>query len=125
MKIKLTLIMMQIDQRHNPCSEDFLTILVDEDYNLPFRYASTKTVEETLQEIYNRFCTLDIEWATPVLEDLRRVPCSTEYEALYQVMIPKIDEWNTYGYLVPPEDLDLENFYARAIIRQPRTLHRN
>lgn len=125
MKLKLTLMMIEVNSNQKPWSSEFFNILVDEDDNLPFKYMSTKTVPETLQEIYDKFSALDVNWAMPVIEDLRRIPDSLESEALYIVKIPKLEAWIKRGKLVTPRQLELEDFYERAIIRQPRSLHRS
>jgi len=117
--------MIEVNSGERPWSDNFFNVLVDEDNNLPFKYVSTKTIPETLQEIYDSVSALSIDWATPVLEDLRRVPESLESEALYLVKIPRLDAWAAGGKLVSPRTLALEDFYARAIIKQPRALHQH
>ena len=107
--------MIEVNSNQKPWSSEFFNILVDEDDNLPFKYMSTKTVPETLQEIYDKFSALDVNWAMPVIEDLRRIPDSLESEALYIVKIPKLEAWIKRGKLVTPRQLELEDFYENKL----------
>tara|TARA_R100000664_G_C2702260_1_gene102164 strand:+ start:395 stop:712 length:318 start_codon:yes stop_codon:yes gene_type:complete len=104
-------------------SDDFMRLFLDDDGNLPNRYVTTKTIKETLQDLYNQFSSLEVDWATPTLEDFRHVSQSTECEALYFVRIPQIDGFNKNGTLVSLNNVELEDFYEQAIIRQPRSIY--
>ena len=122
MKLKLTVLIMEADSRFHPLSSEYLKIIVDEEGNLPSIYVSTKTIEETLQQLYSTFSSLDCAWASPILSDLRHEYGSTESEALYRSLIPEGTIALTKGRLVAPHTIELEDFYARAVIEQPRCL---
>ena len=122
MKLKLTVLIMQGDSRFNPLSPEYLKIVVDDNGNLPSTYVSTQTTEETIQQLYRTFSNLDCRWASPILSDLRHEYGSTESEALYRSLIPEGTIALTKGRLVAPHTIELEDFYARAVIEQPRCL---
>tara|TARA_R100001082_G_scaffold88463_1_gene54846 strand:+ start:221 stop:601 length:381 start_codon:yes stop_codon:yes gene_type:complete len=125
MKLKITLLIIEIDKNNSIVSNDFFRVLVDENNELPYRYVSTKTIEETIREIYNEYCNIDMGWSVPTLKDLRHEKGSTESEAVYYSSIPAIGGWNKKGNLVTPHELELEAFYESIIIHEPRGLYRN
>ena len=121
MKLKLSVLIMQGDGRFAPLSNNFLNIVVDEYGNIPSIYVSTKTIDETIQQLYVSFSNLDCRWASPVLSDLRHEHGSTESEALYRVLVPEGAIELKKGKLTQPHLLKLELFYEQSIIEQPRT----
>lgn len=121
MKLKLSVLIMQGDGRFDPLSNNFLNIVVDEYGNIPSIYVSTKTIDETIQQLYVSFSNLDCRWASPVLSDLRHEHGSTESEALYRVLVPEGAIELKKGKLTQPHLLKLERFYEQSIIEQPRT----
>ena len=122
MKLKLSILIMQGDSRYNPLSPEYLKIVVDDDGNLPSIYVSTKTIEETLQQLYTKFSNLDCQWASPMLADVRHEHGSMESEVLYRVLVPEGALRLKTGNLIIPTQVGLENFYARAVIQQPRSV---
>jgi hypothetical protein len=122
MKLKLTFLIMQADNRFDIMSPDFLKVLVDENDNLPSTYVSTKSIEETVQQLYSKVSCLDCHWASPILSDLRHEAGSTECEALYRVLVPEGTVGPKKGKLIEPHLLELEDFYVRGIIESPRSV---
>jgi len=122
MKLKLSVLIMQGDSGFNPLSPEYLKVVVDANGNLPSIYVSTKTIEETIQQLYHTFSNLDCRWASPILSDLRHKHGSTESEALYRALVPEGTMALKRGSLVAPHTIGLEDFYARAVIEQPRCL---
>ena len=124
MKLKLTLITMQVNPSTHPLSNDFLKILVDDEGVLPYKYVGTKNIEETLEELHNEFSNIDMGWNLPSLEGLRHEPGAGESEALYYSALPLVDGWQKNGKLITLNEIELEDFYERTIARQPRALQR-
>ena len=122
MKLKLSLLLITVNKNKQAWDEDFFNILVDENNKIPFEYVSTKTIPETIAKIYDKYTHLDPNWSEPQIEDLRRDPNCLEMEALYLVKVPVLEAWIKSGELFSPRKLNLEDFYGRAIIRQPRSL---
>lgn len=120
MKTRLTYLVMQILPNRNLLDEQFYRILVDNDGNLPNKYISTKSIEETLQEVVDKYTNLNIHWCEPRLQNLRKIPDSHDLEALYISLIPYWDNRLKTGQWLSPVELKLEDFYAEPILRQPR-----
>lgn len=120
MKLKLSILIMQGDSKFSPLSSNYLKVVIDENGNIPSIYVSTKTIEETLQQLYSTFSSLDCKWASPILSDLRHEHGSTESEALYRVLVPEGTVGLLAGQLIEPHTLHLEEFYVSSIIEQPR-----
>jgi hypothetical protein len=125
MKLKLTLMIVEIDKASPVLSDNFLKVLIDENGRLPCKYVSSKTIEETLRDLYEEFCAIDMGWNEPALKELRHEKGSTESEAVYYSSTPKISGWNLKGTLVTPAAIELETFYESIIIHEPRGLYRN
>ncbi len=114
---------MQADTRFDIMSPDFLKVLVDKNGDLPSTYVSTKSIEETVQQLYSKVSCLDCRWASPILSDLRHEAGSTESEALYRVLVPEGAVGPKNGSnLIEPHLLELEDFYVRGIIETPRSV---
>ena len=111
---------MEGDDVVGPMSRDFFKILTDESYDIPSKYISTKTIEETIQEIYDSICHLDVRFASPVLRNIRS--SKGELEILYSSLIPAGIAGLKGGFLIPPYQLELEPFYEQTIIEQPRSV---
>ena len=121
MKLKLSVLMMQGDSTQNILSDDYIRAVVDDNGEFPSIYVSTKTIPETLQQLYSEFSNLDCRWASPVLSDLRHEQGVADSEALYRVLIPEGTLSLKKGRLCELSNLKLEDFYARSIIEQPRS----
>ena len=125
MKLKLTLLIVQMDKGVGLLHRDFLTVLVNEDHSLPSKYVSSQTIEDTLISLYEEYSYIDMRWNPPTLKDLRHEKGSTESEAVYYACIPSMSAWNKKGMIVTPEEIELEAFYESVIIHEPRGLYRN
>ena len=123
MKLKLTLVLAQINKAAGIGSTEHFKILVGDDDQLPCKYVTTKTIDDTLKEIHDDWCFIDVGWNFPELQDLRHEEGSTESEAVYYCSNPAISGWNKKGKLVNPNNIELEAFYESIIIRQPRNLY--
>ena len=108
------------DTRLSPLSPDFFKVLLDKNYKVPSKYLSTKSIEETVQEIYYSLSHLDVRFASPVLSDIRNI--KGELEILYTAVIPEGLSGLKDGFFIPQDQLELESFYEQALIRQPRSV---
>lgn len=120
MKAKITLLVFEVDDRHSPFVPDYLKVLTDESLSLPSRFISTKSLRDTTQELYDEYTHLDVRYANTVLVDIRIK--DSELEILYKTMVPHGIMGLKKGHLLPPSGLDLEDFYERAVIEQPRSV---
>ncbi len=116
--------MMQADSNFSPLAADFLDVVICNDGSFPSKYVSTKTIPETIQELYASCCSLNCDWASPMLSNIRHQKGSPECEALYTVLVPEGTLGVKEGYkLIKPYLLeDLEEFYDRGISERPRCL---
>jgi len=120
MKVKVTVLIFEGDGRYSPLSGDYLKMLLDESFSLPSKFLSTKSIEDTVQELYDKYTHLDIRYANPILADVRTK--DLELEILYRTMVPHGIMGLKKGHLLSPSGLKLEDFYERAIIEQPRSV---
>ena len=116
---------MQLNKHIGMYSSDYLKFLVGDDGKFPQKYVTTKTIHDTLTDLYNDWCFIEMGWNVPVLKDLRHEEGSTESEAVYYSVNPPISGWNRKGKLVNSDEIELEAFYESIVITEPRSLHRN
>jgi hypothetical protein len=120
MKAKITLLVFEVDDRYSPFVSDYLKVLVDESFGLPSRFISTKSLQNTTQELYDEYTHLDVRYANTVLVDIRIK--DSELEILYKTMVPHGIMGLKKGHLLSPSGLNLEDFYEKAVIEQPRSV---
>jgi hypothetical protein len=120
MKVKITVLIFEIDTRYGPLATDYLKVLLDESFSFPTRFVSTKSIEETVQELYNKHTHLDVRYANPILVDVRIE--NSEVEILYKTVVPYGIMGLKNGHVLSPSGLKIEDFYERAIIEQPRSV---
>jgi hypothetical protein len=104
----------------------------------PSAYLSTRSIEETVQSVYGKYCNLDIRWASPILSDVRHgrfkrwnfvkneEVSELETEILYRVLIPEgVIGLKHRALLASTYEISklkkLEDFYVRSIIETPRS----
>ena len=139
MKCRVSVIVMQGDSRYHPASPNYLKIMVDrETKEFPSAYLSTRSIEETVQSVYGKYCNLDIRWASPILSDVRHgrfkrwnfvkneEVSELETEILYRVLIPEgVIGLKNRALLASTYEISklkkLEDFYVRSIIETPRS----
>jgi hypothetical protein len=121
MKLKLSVLIMQGDSTQNILSDDYIGVVVTDNGEFPSIYVSTKTIPETLQQLYSEFSNLDCRWASPILSNLRHEHGVADSEALYRVLIPEGTLSLKKGRLCKLGNLELEGFYVQSIIEQPRS----
>ncbi len=117
MKVKVSVMILEIDE--NQSVPDF-NVFLTEDNSIPSKFLTTKSVEQTVQEIYNEFTHLRIDYANPILSDFRVV--DLQAEVLYIATVPKGISGPKKGRFVPHSSLELKSFYERHIIERPRSL---
>tara|TARA_R100000008_G_scaffold84430_2_gene71791 strand:+ start:8637 stop:9011 length:375 start_codon:yes stop_codon:yes gene_type:complete len=120
MKSKISVLIFEADERFSPLDSGYLRLLVDESFQVPSKYISTKQIDTTIQELYSQYCHLDVRYANPILSDVRLH--NSEVEILYRTIIPHGVVGIKRGHLLPPHSLELDSFYETAILEQPRSL---
>lgn len=117
MKVKVSLLLLEIDDDINV--PQFSILLTDEN-SIPSRFLTTKSLEDTIQEIYDEFTHLKISYANPILAGFRSV--EREAEVLYITTVPHGISGIKKGRFVPHCNLKLKDFYGKHIIERPRSI---
>jgi hypothetical protein len=117
MKIKVSVLVLEIDENTNV--PQFNILLTDENA-IPSKILTTRSLEQTIQEIYSEFTHLKTSYANPILSDFRTE--GLEAEVLYITTIPYGIAGVKKGTFVPHSNLGLKHFYERHIIERPRSV---
>lgn len=117
MKVKVSVLILEIDEGSNIPN---FNILLTEENSIPSKFLTTKSLEQTIQEIYDEFTHLKISFANPILSDFRVE--NLEAEVLYIATIPEGIAGVKKGRFIPRSNLDLKDFYERHIIERPRSV---
>lgn len=123
MKTKISLVLLQISDKFDPFGGSNLRILVDEHEDIPYKYISTKTVDDTMQELLFKYTNLDIRYCKPVLSGFEHEEGSPECEAIYTVKMPDGILSLKLGRLATLPELRLKDHYARIIQQSPRSIY--
>jgi hypothetical protein len=125
MKVKLTLIFIQINKKSGYGNGDYAKVYFTDDDELPSIFASTKSVKETLRELSLRHFEVDFEWLEKSIQDFRIVkdskyPYTFIAEAVYIIHAPEILGVLKNGNLlsfkkIQEKQIELDSFYERAI----------
>jgi hypothetical protein len=117
MKIKVSVLVLEIDENMNV--PQFNILLTDEN-SIPSKILTTRSLEQTIQEIYSEFTHLKTSYANPILSDFRTE--GLEAEVLYITTIPHGIAGVKKGKFVPHSNLGLKHFYEQHIIERPRSV---
>lgn len=125
MKVKLTLIFMQINKNSGYGNDNYAKVYFTDDNELPSIFASTKSVKETLRELCIKHFEIDFEWLEKTIQDFRiikdsKYPYTFISEAVYIVYAPEILGVLKNGNLlsfskIQEKQIELDSFYERAI----------
>ena len=119
MKVKLSLILLEANSSYDMLSGSYLSVLLDEQHNLPSIYLSTKTVEESLQALISNYTFLNRAWSPA---GCRHDKEALETEVLYTSMIPDGICSLKKGSFVNLQIVRLDEFYESAITKTPRSI---
>ena len=117
MKIKISLIVLEVDE--NKSVPQFNIFMTDQN-SIPSKFLTNKSLEETIQEIYNEFTHLKVSYASPILADFRVK--DLEAEVLYIATVPHGISGIKKGRFIPHCDIEMKDFYEQHIIKRPRSL---
>ena len=117
MKIKVSVLVLEIDE--NTSVPQFNILLTDEN-SIPSKILTTRSLEQTIQEIYSEFTHLKTSYANPILSDFRTE--GLEAEVLYITTIPHGISGVKKGRFVPHSNLGLKHFYEQHVIERPRSV---
>lgn len=117
MKIKVSVLILEVDEGKNVAE---FNILMTDQNSIPSKILTTRSLEETVQEIYDKFTHLKTSFANPILADFRVE--NLEAEVLYIATVPHGVSGVKEGRFIPHSNLELKDFYDRHIIQRPRSV---
>ena len=125
MKVKITYIILKKDKNINMANENHIKVYLDDNYQLPFRYISTKNEHETLREISNQHLYVDFDWIKKDLFSFE-VLNNQECEVIYLACLPQINEAEKTGSFYTLSELfdigiELKPNHERAIFKRGRS----
>jgi hypothetical protein len=123
MKTRISLIILEIMCEFQVFGGSNTRFVVDDDYNIMSKYITTKTAEDTLQDLMYEYTNIDARLYNPKLMDFIHEEKSTECEAVYTLTIPRDIISLNKGYIVEESELFIENKYERAIRKTPRSFY--
>ena len=125
MKVKITYIILKKDKNINMANENHIKVYLDDNYQLPSRYISTKNEHESLREISNQHLYVDFDWIKKDLFSFE-VLNNQECEVLYVAVLPQITDAEKVGSFYNPKelfdmDIKLKPNYEKAIFQRGRS----
>tara|TARA_R110002051_G_C8713193_1_gene495831 strand:- start:273 stop:662 length:390 start_codon:yes stop_codon:yes gene_type:complete len=125
MKIKVIFIVLKKDNNIGASNDKHLMVYLDDSYQFPSSYISTKNEYETLKDLSNKHFELDFEWMKKELFDFS-VLNNQESELIYLSCIPEVlqAEKNGSFYTLPELHdigIKLKKNYERAIFKRGKS----
>lgn len=87
MKAKISLLVVKQDSKRNFLDPERLSILVDANGNIPFKYVGSKNEEETIRDLCDEYLSFRYEWLMKRLVGFRKSG-DNEVEATYLTIVP-------------------------------------
>jgi hypothetical protein len=125
MKVRITFIILKRDNNISPASDQHLRVYLDDHYEFPSGYISTKNEYDTLKEISDQHLNIEFNWIKKDLFSFE-VLNNQECEVIYLAHIPQINESERSGsfYTLPELSdigIELKLNYERAIFKRGRS----
>lgn len=132
MKIKITLLIGQCDNKKSIHSDEFFKIYLTKNDQFPSKWISSKDEKQTLKEIVESYLKLDFEWMKKELADFRIVKDkdgNLTAEVVYISYIPEILGILKSGKFLTETELieskiEVDEFYAEIFSRRGRSIFR-
>lgn len=119
MRIRATLIVAQQDLKSSWQSDDYFRFFLTEDDRFPSSLISTKSENDTVKGLFEKYFNVYFDWANVQLSDFRRISIE-DCEVLYSCKIPAMLGVEKSGKFIPiskKDEIDIEEFYGRTIQR--------
>ena len=125
MKVTITLIVIKKDTNRGFQDDKHLTVYLDENYEFPSCFISTKDEYDTLRQLSDKHFNLDFDWMKKDLFNFE-VLNNEECEVIYLSCIPEVLEAEKVGsFYTLPElhdiGIKLKKSYERAIFKRGRS----
>lgn len=102
--IKIEIICLEIDKSKNISDLDYMNILVDDLFSIPFIFISDSdfSLDMKLRTLYNEWIRLDFDWTTKYLADI--ILSDDILSIRYVVRIPKVSNSVLKGKMITTYD---------------------
>ena len=118
MKVKITLLVIIHNIEFQYDQDEFFRVLIAGEDFFPSVYAGTCEIEETLNNLFDKYLNVQYGWKEVVIEDVRKTSIN-ECEILYSIKIPDIKNAQKTGVFSPyKNDMEIDDFYGRVLKRR-------
>lgn len=125
MKIKITLLLGQIDKRRSINDESYFKLHLTNKNEFPSRLIHSKDEKQTLREICEEYFNIDFDWLKIHIADFRILTINNERigEVVYITYVPEILGIVKSGKLVSEsylkeQNINIEDFYGQIFTRK-------
>lgn len=122
MKTKISIIVIEVTHDYDPYGMTNVRFLVDDNYQFVSKYLSSKSLNETIQDLLYKYTSIDIRLYYPELADFVHKETELESEAIYVLKLPKDLFSVKEGYLLTADQFEIGERYERAIRRTPKSI---
>jgi len=122
MKTKISIIVIEVTHDYDPYGMTNVKFLVDEDYNFISKYLTSKSLNDTIQDLLFKYTSIDIRLYYPQLSDFIHKEKDLESEAIYVLKLPKDLFSVKEGYLLTADQFEIKEQYERSIRRTPKSI---
>lgn len=132
MKIKVTLLIAQCDNKKSIHDDNFFKIFFTKKNTFPFKWISSKNEKQTLKEVSESCLRIDFDWMKKELADFRVMKDDEGNliaEVVYISYIPEILGILKSGKFLTETEIieskiELDEFYAEIFSRRGRSIFR-
>lgn len=119
MRVRATLIVAQQDLKAGWQSDEYFKFFLTEEHYFPSSLISTKSENDTVRELFEKYLHIHFDWANIALSDFRTISIE-DCEVLYSCKIPAMIGVEKNGRFVSinkKDEIHIEEFYGRTIQR--------
>lgn len=127
MKIKITLLLAQIDKKRSIADEGYFKIYLNNQNEFPSKLLYSKDEKETLKQISDNYFNIDFEWLKINIADFRVLDINGERigEVVYITYVPEILGIIKSGKLVSEsylkeQNINIEDFYGQIFTKKAK-----
>ena len=122
MKTKVSIIIIEVISNYQYCGPSNVRYIVDDDYNFISKYISTKSIDDTINDLIVKHTDIDPRYSKINLADFIHQEGSTESEVVYVVTVPADSVIIKEGRTVNSDEINIERKYEPAIRKFPRSI---
>ena len=133
MRLKITFIVAQCDNKTSISDPNRFRILLDDDMNFPSRYISTDDEYDTLKKLSDDFLRVDFDWLPKEIRGFRKLQDESlefktpVFELVYSCYMPMILGSVKKGHFFSEKeigdmDVSIDDFYKAMLSARSRSL---